>query len=157
MRHLFDEAGEAYVGTAQEIRALYGSMKRAMKVQHTNYMPLYSDMPRFNKDKQYSLFIDEKGFYAVYPSEMEEPINKGALRRFICQEAIKRCRMFREDGYWWIGALSSRSVCINDTIDVPFKEFLDSLRYTQTVGAKIGIHVGNLRVWVKPTDDIEVM
>ena len=161
MRRVFiDATGEAvYAGTAEEIRALYGSMKRAMKAQHTNFIPLYADMPKFNRHERYELQIDEHGVYTVYRSQVHEAMSKRELSRFICQDAVRRCRMLREDGYDYICSLSERSVSINNTIDIPVKEFLSALRNAYPVGInkELCLHVGNLRLWLKPTDDIFVV
>lgn len=160
MKKFIDYAGnETYVGTAQEIRALYGSMRRAVKARRIGYMP-FSFFNDLKDGGNYELQINPEGFCSICKTFLsDESVNKKALRRFICQEAMKRCRMLREDGYEYICTLSERSVSINGVVDVPFKEFLDALKYAQTVGIKkeLCIHVGNLRLWVKPTDEIEVL
>jgi hypothetical protein len=162
MKRYFDaETGnEVFVGTAEEIRALYGSMKRAMKVQHTNYMPLYSDMPKFNSDKQYELTVDAHGFYTVCSNWVtKEPVDKKALTHFIRKEVIKQCKDLTARGLEYFNHSSERDVMINGTVSIQWKKFLKAVDAAfVTADGELFLRIGDeYGVWVKSTDHIHVV
>lgn len=50
-----------YVGSAQEVKAVYRSMRKAWSRNATNFYNLHIDFPKFNYEKCYGLFINDKG------------------------------------------------------------------------------------------------
>ena len=57
----FDTDYTLYVGEAQEVKAVYRSMRKAWNRNATNFYNLHIDFPKFNYEKCYGLFINDKG------------------------------------------------------------------------------------------------
>lgn len=157
-RFINDEGNDAFVGTMEEIRALYGSLKRARTVEHTKFAPL-NDAVRFDRHARYELEMDEYGFYTVSRTWAKEPVNKKALVRFIRSEIIERCRELTEKGFECFNHASERDVMINGTVSIPWKKFLKAVEtaYESDEG-ELYLNLGDgVGVWVKSTDHIAVV
>lgn len=60
-----------YMGRTADIKAMYKSIARASRKCHTNFMPLFSEMPKFSENKiTYGIEIDEDYFISIISSDV---------------------------------------------------------------------------------------
>lgn len=71
-----------YVGTTEDIKALYKSIKRS---ETTDLIPMFCEQPKFNMNKNiYALCIDENQYFYIVSSD--------TMLRLIIEEDIKEVK-----------------------------------------------------------------
>ena len=60
-----------YIGRTTDIKAMYKSIVRAYHKYNTNFMPLFSETPKFSENKiTYGVEIDEDYFVSIISSDV---------------------------------------------------------------------------------------
>lgn len=72
MKRLNREGNEIFAGTAREIRSLYKALVK------NAFIPAFSEMPKFNKERFYGLVIPEDELFYV--------INETSLIGYLLEE-----------------------------------------------------------------------
>ena len=63
------ENSTIYMGCISEIKAMYKSIVRAYHKYHTDLIPLFSETPKFSKNKMVYGIVISKPFYFVITSD----------------------------------------------------------------------------------------